>query len=66
MTTESAASVLVIDGCPVDCGKKVLEHAGFGSFTFLRITDLGMEKGKSPADEARVSLAVEKAETLVG
>ncbi len=62
-TTESAGSVLVIDGCPVDCGKKTLEHAGISGFIHLRVTDCGFEKGKSPATDERVEAVVEKAQT---
>ena len=60
-TTEAAGSVLVIDGCPVDCGKKTLENAGFSGFRHMRVTDLGMEKGKSPATDERIVAVVEKA-----
>ncbi len=60
-TTEAAGSVLVIDGCPVDCGKKTLEHAGISGFAHLRVTDLGIEKGQSPATDERITMVVGKA-----
>ena len=53
-TTEAAAAVLAIDGCPLDCAKKSLEEAGFNDFEHLRLSDLGMEKGKSPVTDERV------------
>lgn len=59
-TTEAAGGVLAIDGCPVDCARKSLEHAGFEGFVHLRITDLGIEKGKSPATDERVALVAER------
>ena len=65
-TTESAAKILVIDGCPVDCGKKSLEHAGFAEFSHIRITDIGMEKGKSPATNERVNEILEKGRMILG
>lgn len=37
---------LVIDGCPMDCAKKVFEKAGVANFKYLKVTDLGIEKVK--------------------
>ncbi len=62
-TTEAASGVLAIDGCPVDCARKSLEHAGFSGFVHIRITDLGMEKGKSPVTDERVAQVVERGGT---
>lgn len=47
-STRSAASILVIDGCRLDCARQALEQAGFTSFAHLKLADLGLEKGKSP------------------
>ena len=41
------SNLLVIDGCNQECGKKIVESAGFGDFYYLRITDLGFEKDKT-------------------
>ena len=54
-STQAAAAILAIDGCPLDCARKTLEEAGFTQFAHLRLSDLGMEKGKSPATEERIS-----------
>lgn len=54
-TTKAAAAILAIDGCPLDCARKTLEEAGFTEFEHLRLSDLGMEKGKSPATEELVN-----------
>ena len=64
-TTKSACRVLAIDGCPVDCAKKTLEEAGFSGFRHLRITDLGMEKGESPAVPERIAKAADAARALL-
>jgi uncharacterized metal-binding protein len=53
-TTRSADRILVIDGCPTDCARKTLERAGFKTFTFVRVTDLGIEKGKTPVTEETI------------
>jgi uncharacterized metal-binding protein len=47
-TTESAARILAIDGCPLNCVKNCLEQAGFKKYEHLQLADLGMEKGKTP------------------
>lgn len=61
-TTESAVSILAIDGCPLDCAKKSLEEAGFKKVNHLRLSDLGFEKGKTVVDEAAVAVVTKKAE----
>ena len=64
-TTESAAKVLVIDGCPLSCAKNCLEQAGFRKYEHLRLSDIGMEKGKTPPTPENVAKAAAKgAETL--
>ncbi len=59
-TTEAADGILVIDGCPLDCARNSLEQAGFGRYVHLRVTDLGMEKGKSPVSDESVAKVAAK------
>ena len=59
-TTQAAAAILAIDGCPLDCARNTLEQAGFGEFEHLRLSDLGMEKGTSPATDERVDKVVSR------
>ena len=47
-TTESAAKILAIDGCPLACAKNSLELAGFKKYEHLQLADMGMEKGQTP------------------
>ena len=54
-TTEGASERLVIDGCALDCARNCLEEAGFTECAHVRVTDLDMEKGKSPATEERIA-----------
>ena len=62
----NAGKIVAIDGCPVDCAKKTLEHADFTGFGHVRITDLGCEKGQSPAvDETVARVAAEISAMLV-
>jgi uncharacterized metal-binding protein len=56
-TTESAARILAIDGCPLNCAKNSLEQAGFKTYEHLQLADLGMEKGKTPATPEAIAKA---------
>ncbi len=59
------AKVLAIDGCPIDCAKKLLEKQGFSGFAWLRVTDLGLEKGKSPVTEDAIATVASKCRELL-
>jgi uncharacterized metal-binding protein len=59
-STRAAGRILAIDGCPLDCARSTLELAGFSDFEHFRLTDLGMEKGKSPATVERIELAAQE------
>ncbi|NLF17269.1 MAG: zinc-binding protein [Lentisphaerae bacterium] len=64
-TTEAAAKVLAIDGCPLNCAKHSLEQAGFKDFEHLQMADLGLEKGKTPVnDESIAKVAAKGAQML--
>jgi len=60
-TTEEAENILAIDGCPLDCTKLSLEEAGFTEFEHMKVTDLGLEKGKSPATNENIATVVQAA-----
>lgn len=63
--TQAAETILAIDGCELDCVKNCLEHAGFANVEHVRLSDLGLEKGKSPAtSEAVDRVAAYAAEKL--
>ena len=63
--TESASKILAIDGCALDCVKLCLQQAGFNNFIHLRVTDLGMEKGKSRPNEENMEKVVAKAKEIL-
>jgi uncharacterized metal-binding protein len=66
-TTEAAEAVLAIDGCPLNCVKNCLEHAGFGEFEHLQLAALGMEKGRTAVSEENIARASAKGtEMLAG
>lgn len=53
-TTEGAAKIIALDGCSLDCVKLSLENAGFSDFKQVRVTDMGMEKGKADVCDENV------------
>jgi uncharacterized metal-binding protein len=57
-STKAGKMLIAIDGCPVACAKKTLEHAGFQIHEYVQSTDLGVEKKHQfdldPSDVQRV------------
>ncbi|MFW6303621.1 MAG: putative zinc-binding protein [Candidatus Sumerlaeota bacterium] len=64
-TTEAAAGILAIDGCPINCVKYCLEEAGFSNFKHLQLADLGLEKGQSPMSEESVGKIARKGSEML-
>jgi len=65
-TTAEADKILAIDGCPLDCVKLSLQEAGFGEFDHMRVTDLGLEKGKAPATQENIATVVQASVLKLG
>jgi uncharacterized metal-binding protein len=55
---KSAEKILVLDGCPLHCGRNTLQHAGLTKFEHVCLADLGMQKGKTPVTDECVSKVV--------
>ena len=64
-SAKGADRVLVIDGCELDCAKKTIEERGIEDFLHFRVTDLGMEKSKSPAAQERIESVAQKGKELL-
>ena len=64
-SAKSADRVLVIDGCELDCAKKTMEERGIDGYLHFRVTDLGMEKSKSPATQERIEAVSQKGKELL-
>ncbi len=47
-STKAAKRLVAIDGCPVKCAQKTLEHSGFKPDVLVVVTDLGIEKAAGP------------------
>ncbi|MDD3967070.1 MAG: putative zinc-binding protein [Candidatus Marinimicrobia bacterium] len=58
LSAEAAGAVLAIDGCPLDCARKTLELAGIRKIRHLRLSDLGLLKGKSEVNEDHIGIVV--------
>ena len=43
-STKAGKMLIAIDGCPVGCAKKTLEHTGFNIDEYIQVTELGIEK----------------------
>jgi len=63
--TKSAQKILAIDGCGLDCVKYSLEKQGFTDYIHLRVTDAGLEKGKSPIDNNKIDDITKKAAQML-
>jgi len=56
-STKAAKRIIAINGCPVSCAQKTLEHTGFKVEAY-NLKDMGFEKGKTKIDEANIEKAV--------
>lgn len=57
-------NILMLDGCPIDCGKQILDKAGFENYNYFRVTDLGYKKGQTPVTEEVIEAVYEKVEVI--
>jgi len=65
-TARDADLNLVIDGCPLDCAKKIFDRHGITNYTQVKVTDLGIEKQKGAAVAAdQVASAAEAARAAI-
>jgi uncharacterized metal-binding protein len=67
-TARDADLNLVIDGCPMDCAKKIFHRHGLTNYRQIKVTDLGIEKAKGVrGTEDQVDRVIAKAkEVLAG
>lgn len=65
-TTEAAADILVIDGCALGCAGKCLKEAGFSTFKYLELSELGMKKGKTPICDEAIQKVMTRGRELLG
>ena len=63
--TASASKILAIDGCELDCVKKCLQQAGFTEFKHIRVTDFGMQKGRTAITEENIAVVAQQGVVLL-
>lgn len=57
---------LVLEGCPMDCAKKIFDNAGLKNYVQVKVTDLGIEKKKGVRiTDDQVARAVAKAREVI-
>ncbi|MHB0958137.1 MAG: putative zinc-binding protein [Pirellulaceae bacterium] len=61
-----AEVILAIDGCPLQCARNTLETAGFTKIEHVCLSDLGMEKGKTPVTDDMVARVMRAGKTKLG
>ena len=66
VNSQAAKSIVAVDGCDTDCAKRTLELAGFKNFTHIRVTDLGMEKGKTAVTPERIDAVAARVREALG
>lgn len=63
-TTGVADEIITIDGCPVACATKALEHAGFKP-RMMSLKEFGFAKGESPANESNIQAVFMKIKSML-
>ncbi len=66
VNTRGADRLLVVDGCDSDCAKKTMQIGGLTDFIHIRVSDLGLEKGKTPVTDDRIEMVAGKLRELLG
>lgn len=64
--TRGGGRLLVVDGCDSDCAKRTMEFGGFAQFIHFRVSDLGLEKGKSPVSDENIEMVAAKLREALG
>ena len=66
LTARDADLNVVLDGCPMDCAKKIFDRAGLTNYVQVKVTDLGIEKTKGiRAADSEVARVVAKAKEVL-
>lgn len=65
-TVQKASVILMIDGCPLECGANVLRNAGFANFKQLKLHELDIRKnGSGTVDEPTVTRLADEARRVL-
>ena len=58
-SAKAGNKLITIDGCPVSCSKKTLEHADFKVIAY-NLKEMGFEKGKTKIDDESIDKILSK------
>jgi uncharacterized metal-binding protein len=47
-------SIVVLDGCPINCAELILIQNGITNFKHINTTDFGIVKGQTPVTEEKI------------
>ena len=64
-TVQRATELLMIDGCPLECGAKTLRLAGITEFRHLKLHELGVRKHETEVTPEAVQSLAESAAVLL-
>lgn len=65
-TARKADLNLVLDGCSVDCSRKIFQNANLTNVKVLRLTDLGIAKAKGvPVTDEQVEMVYQEAKKVL-
>lgn len=57
---------IVIDGCPLDCARKIFDQHGVTNYVQIKVTDLGIEKAKGVrCTDQQVATVVNRANEIL-
>ena len=57
-------TIVVIDGCPLNCAQKIMETHGLTDFIHINVTQFGITKGKTPLTTEKLTEVVDYIKSL--
>ncbi len=60
-----AEHIIVIDGCPENCARLIMEKAGAPSIDHILLSELGMEKGHTKVNQEHIAQVYDRAEMIL-
>ena len=65
-TVQRAPELLMVDGCPLECGANTLRLAGITEFKHLKLHELGVRKHTTEVTPGTIQSLAESAAILLG
>jgi uncharacterized metal-binding protein len=61
----AAERIIVIDGCPENCAKLIMQKANVLSFDHVLLSEIGMEKGHTKVEQENITRAYDQAAKIL-